>query len=69
MSIFTKTKQRIRRRKLTRLGVIPSFRKNSKLFGGDHGWVIDESKIKSDSVVYSVGVGSTLLVWQLKMEP
>ena len=60
MSIFTKTKQRIRRRKLTRLGVIPSFRKNSKLFGGDHGWVIDESKIKSDSVIYSVGVGSNI---------
>lgn len=60
MSIFTKTKQKIRRRKLTKLGVETSFCKNSKLFGGDHGWVLDESKISEDSVIYSVGVGSNI---------
>ena len=37
-----------------------SFCKNSKLFGGDHGWVLDESKISEDSVIYSVGVGSNI---------
>ena len=60
MSIFTKTKQKIRRRKLTKLGVETFFCKNSKLFGGDHGWVLDESKISKDSVIYSVGVGSNI---------
>ena len=60
MSIFTKTKQKMRRRKLAKLGVKTSFCKNSKLFGGDHGWVVDESKISKDSIVYSVGVGSNI---------
>ena len=60
MSIFTKTKQKIRRRQLTKLGIKTSVCKNSKLFGGSHGWVIDESKISKDSVVYSIGVGSNI---------
>ena len=45
MSIFTKTKQGFRRRKLKNFGVIPKEINTSKLYGGDHGWVVDNSKL------------------------
>ena len=60
MSIFTKTKQGFRRRKLKNFGVIPKEINTSKLYGGDHGWVVDYSKLNSESIVYSVGVGSNI---------
>jgi len=43
MSIFTKSKQRFRRHKLKQLGIEPVSCKTSALYGGDHGWVVDES--------------------------
>ena len=60
MSIFTKTKQRLRKRKLRQLGIEPVFCDSATLYGGDHGWVIDKSMIDSESVIYSVGVGSNI---------
>ena len=60
MSIFTKTKQRFRRYKLQQLGIEPVGCKTSALYGGDHGWVLDESLLNSDSVIYSVGVGANI---------
>lgn len=60
MSIFTKTKQRFRRRKLSNLGIMPKDISTSKLYGGDHGWVVDYSRLNSESIVYSVGVGSNI---------
>ena len=60
MSIFTKTKQRLRKRKLRQLGIEPVFCDSATLYGGDHGWVIDRSLIDSESVIYSVGVGSNI---------
>tara|TARA_B100001167_G_scaffold20665_1_gene10936 strand:- start:1437 stop:2066 length:630 start_codon:yes stop_codon:yes gene_type:complete len=33
---------------------------SATLYGGDHGWVIDESSIDSESIIYSVGVGSNI---------
>ena len=60
MSIFTKTKQSFRRRKLKNLGVVPKEINTSKLYGGDHGWVVDYSRLNSESIVYSVGVGSNI---------
>ena len=73
MSIFTKTKQRFRRKRLFDLGIIPKEIDTAKLYGGDHGWVVDYSKLNSNSVVYSVGVGSNIdfdlaLIQQLKLE-
>ena len=60
MSIFTKTKQRLRKRKLRQLGIEPVSCNSATLYGGDHGWVIDKSMIDSESVIYSVGVGSNI---------
>lgn len=60
MSIFTKTKQRFRRHKLKRLGIEPVSCHTSALYGGDHGWVVDKSLINSESIIYSVGVGSNI---------
>ena len=60
MSIFTKTKQRLRRRNLSKLGIDPSTNNYSALFGGDHGWVVDTSRISKDSIIYSVGVGANI---------
>ena len=60
MSIFTRTKQRLRRRKLSRLGIEPIPCDSATLYGGDHGWVIDKSSIDSESIIYSVGVGSNI---------
>jgi len=60
MSIFTKTKQKYRRKKLEKNGVTPIKISTSKLYGGSHGWVVDYSRLNSDSVVYSVGVGSNI---------
>ena len=60
MSIFTKTKQRLRRRKLRQIGIEPVPCDSATLYGGDHGWVIDESSIDSESIIYSVGVGSNI---------
>ena len=60
MSIFTKTKQRLRRRKLRQLGIEPVPCDSATLYGGDHGWVIDKSSIDSESIIYSVGVGSNI---------
>ena len=72
MSIFTKTKQRFRRKRLFDLGIIPKEIDTAKLYGGDHGWVVDYSKLNSNSVVYSVGVGSNIdfdlaLIEELKL--
>lgn len=72
MSIFTKTKQRFRRKRLFDLGIIPKEIDTAKLYGGDHGWVVDYSKLNSNSVVYSVGVGSNIdfdlaLIQELKL--
>ena len=60
MSIFTKSKQRFRRHKLKQLGIEPVSCKTSSLYGGDHGWVVDESLLNKESVIYSVGVGSNI---------
>ena len=60
MSIFTRTKQRLRRRKLSRLGIEPIPCDSATLYGGDRGWVIDKSSIDSESIIYSVGVGSNI---------
>ena len=60
MSIFTKTKQKLRRRKLRQLGIEPIPCDSATLYGGDHGWVIDKSIIDSESIIYSVGVGSNI---------
>ena len=60
MSIFTKNKQRFRRHKLKQLGIEPVSCKTSALYGGDHGWVVDESLLNRESVIYSVGVGSNI---------
>ncbi len=60
MSIFTRTKQRFRRHKLKQLGIEPVICNTSALYGGDHGWVIDKSLINSESVIYSIGVGSNI---------
>jgi len=60
MSIFTKSKQRFRRHKLKQLGIEPVSCKTSALYGGDHGWVVDESLLNKESVIYSVGVGSNI---------
>ena len=60
MSIFTKTKQRLRKRKLRQLGIEPVHSNSAALFGGDHGWVIDKSLIDTESIIYSVGVGSNV---------
>jgi len=60
MSIFTKSKQRFRRHKLKQLGIEPVSCKTSALYGGDHGWVVDESLLNRESVIYSVGVGSNI---------
>ena len=60
MSIFTKTKQRLRRHKLRQIGIEPVPCDSATLYGGDHGWVIDESSIGSESIIYSVGVGSNI---------
>ena len=60
MSIFTKTKQRLRRRKLRQLGIEPVPCDSATLYGGDHGWVVDKSSIDSESIIYSVGVGSNI---------
>ena len=60
MSIFTKLKQSLRRKKLTKLGVIPREIATTKLYGGAHGWVVDYSNLNSKSIVYSVGVGSNI---------
>ena len=72
MSIFTKTKQRFRRKRLFDLGIIPKEIDTAKLYGGNHGWVVDYSKLNSNSVVYSVGVGSNIdfdlaLIEELKL--
>ena len=72
MSIFTKTKQRFRRKRLFDLGIIPKEIDTDKLYGGNHGWVVDYSKLNSNSVVYSVGVGSNIdfdlaLIEELKL--
>ena len=55
MSIFTKTKQRFRRKRLFDLGIIPKEIDTAKLYDGDHGWVVDYSKLNSNSVEYSDG--------------
>ena len=73
MSIFTKTKQRFRRKRLFDLGIIPKEIDTAELYGGDHGWVVDYSKLNSNSIVYSVGVGSNIdfdlaLIEQLKLK-
>ena len=60
MSLFTKTKQRLRRHKLRQIGIEPVPCDSATLYGGDHGWVIDESSIDSESIIYSVGVGSNI---------
>jgi len=60
MSIFTKSKQRFRHHKLKQLGIEPVSCKTSALYGGDHGWVVDESLLNRESVIYSVGVGSNI---------
>ena len=60
MSIFTKSKQRFRRHKLKQLGIEPVSCKTSALYGGDHGWVVDESLLNSESVIYSAGVGANI---------
>ena len=60
MSIFTKSKQRFRRHKLKQLGIEPVSCNTSALYGGDHGWVVDESLLNRESVIYSVGVGSNI---------
>ena len=60
MSIFTKSKQRFRRHKLKQLGIEPVSCKTSALYGGNHGWVVDESLLNRESVIYSVGVGSNI---------
>ena len=60
MSIFTKTKQRLRRHKLRQIGIEPVPCDSATLYGGDHGWVIDESSIDRESIIYSVGVGSNI---------
>ncbi len=60
MSIFTKSKQRFRRHKLKQLGIEPVSCNTSALYGGDHGWVVDESLLNKESVIYSVGVGSNI---------
>ena len=60
MSIFTRSKQRFRRHKLKQLGIEPVSCKTSALYGGDHGWVVDESLLNRESVIYSVGVGSNI---------
>ncbi|HIM21337.1 MAG TPA: FkbM family methyltransferase [Gammaproteobacteria bacterium] len=60
MSIFTKSKQRFLRHKLKQLGIEPVSCKTSALYGGDHGWVVDESLLNRESVIYSVGVGSNI---------
>ena len=60
MSIFTKSKQKFRRHKLKQLGIEPVSCKTSALYGGDHGWVVDESLLNRESVIYSVGVGSNI---------
>ena len=60
MSIFTKSKQRFRRHKLKQLGIEPVSCKTSALYGGNHGWVVDESLLNKESVIYSVGVGSNI---------
>ena len=60
MSIFTKSKQRFRLNKLKQLGIEPVSCKTSSLYGGDHGWVVDESLLNKESVIYSVGVGSNI---------
>ena len=60
MSLFTKTKQRLRRRKLRQIGIEPVPCDSATLYGGDHGWVIDESSIDRESIIYSVGVGSNI---------
>ena len=60
MSIFTKSKQRFRRHKLKQLGIEPVSCNASALYGGDHGWVVDESLLNKESVIYSVGVGSNI---------
>ena len=72
MSIFTKTKQRFRRKRLFDLGIIPKEIDTAKLYVGNHGWVVDYSKLNSNSVVYSVGVGSNIdfdlaLIEELKL--
>ena len=72
MSIFTKTKQRFRRKRLFDLGIIHKEIDTAKLYGGNHGWVVDYSKLNSNSVVYSVGVGSNIdfdlaLIEELKL--
>ena len=51
MSIFTKSKQRYRKKKLERLGIIPSKIDTAKLYGDDHGWVIDYSRIVPESII------------------
>ena len=73
MSIFTKSKQRYRKKKLEKLGIIPSKIDTAKLYGDDHGWVIDYSRIVPESIIYSVGVGSNIdfdlaLIKELKTE-
>ena len=60
MSIFTRSKQRFRRHKLKQLGIEPVSCNTSALYGGDHGWVVDESLLNKESVIYSVGVGSNI---------
>ena len=60
MSIFTRSKQRFRRHKLKQLGIEPVSCNTSALYGGDHGWVVDESLLNRESVIYSVGVGSNI---------
>ena len=60
MSIFTRSKQRFRRHKLKQLGIEPVNCNTSALYGGDHGWVVDESLLNKESVIYSVGVGSNI---------
>ena len=60
MSIFTRSKQRFRRHKLKQLGIEPLSCNTSALYGGDHGWVVDESLLNKESVIYSVGVGSNI---------
>ena len=60
MSIFTRSKQRFRRHKLRQLGIEPVSCNTSALYGGDHGWVVDESLLNRESVIYSVGVGSNI---------
>ena len=60
MSIFIRSKQRFRRHKLKQLGIEPVSCNTSALYGGDHGWVVDESLLNKESVIYSVGVGSNI---------